>query len=339
VKSLELPFEKLSLLISSDTTSIDIDRIAQTRASILINGESGTGKEFFARYIHNKSLRAKEPFISINCSGKTETFLENELFGQENVLYFNGVDLVKGKLEQCNGGTLFLDEVGELPIMIQLRLLRVLNEMEFEKVGGTKTIKIDIRFIAASSKDLKSEVESDKFCEELLYRLNVINFTVPVLKKNKKAIPILIDLFINKYAEEHLQKEIAISSDAIEMLMKYDWPGNIFELENIIERAVMLCNENCITKNDLPQNMFSIHLSHLKYIDNILNINDIDTLLELKIPLLDLLENIEKVMVLRALEKSNQTQVRAAEMLGITKSLMQYKMKKYNILSKFELKL
>ncbi|MBI4642665.1 MAG: sigma-54-dependent Fis family transcriptional regulator [Deltaproteobacteria bacterium] len=329
----DFSFQNLSFLTPSGFSSSDIDKIAKTRASILITGERGTGKELFARYIHMKSPRAQGPFIIINCPAKTETFLENEIFGQENVTDFDKIDSVKGKIEKAEGGTLFLNEVGELPIMIQLRLLRVLNEMKFEKVGGTQSYKVDARFIAASSKDLKSEVENGKFREDLFYRLNVVNFFIPPLRNNRRIIPLLIDYFVKKYSKEHFLDEISIAPEANELLRSYNWPGNILELETIIEHAIIICNKNCITPNDLPKNTFAVKSQPLNYVDKII---DIDILAELKIPLQELLERIEELIILKAMEKSDHIQTRAAKILGITKSLLQYKMKKYNIASKSE---
>jgi two-component system, NtrC family, response regulator len=328
----DFPIDQLSAFFDYGFSSIDIDRMAQSKATILITGERGSGKELFARYIHYKSQVAPKPFISINCAGKSEIFLENELFGNEIIPKLKGIDFVEGKLEQSNGGTLFLAEIGELPVTLQLKLLRILNEMEFERVGGTKSYQIDVRFIVSTSKNLQSEVDMGNFRDALLYRLNVIKFDIPPLRKNQLILPAMIHYIINHYCIKYQQRILTITPDAMYLLMKHNWPGNIFELENIIERAIMVCHDNCITVSDISIPSKPSSWSSLESIDKILDVN---MLKEFTLP--ELLEHIEKSMILRALKKSNQMQVRAAEILGITKSLIQYKMKKYNIPLKLDL--
>ncbi|MEJ2671260.1 MAG: sigma-54 dependent transcriptional regulator [Deltaproteobacteria bacterium] len=299
-----------------------VKRVAQSRATVLITGESGTGKELIARAIHQCSNRAAKSFISVNCAALTETLLESELFGHERGAFTNAVAMRKGRFELADGGTLFMDEVAEMSQALQVKLLRVLQEMEFERVGGTRTIKVDVRVVAASNRDLKAEVEAGRFREDLFYRLNVVHLHLPSLRQRQEDIPLLASHFINKYVAENLRDKTRITPEALKVLVQYDWPGNVRELENVMERAVILCADNLITPQDLPAELApSSSESRL----------EIDRFIPLHTPLPEALDSIEEQMIRRALEKSGQVQVRAAEILGITKSLLQYKLKKYHL--------
>jgi two-component system, NtrC family, response regulator len=299
-----------------------VKRVAASRATVLVSGESGTGKELIARAIHQCSTRASKSFVSVNCAALTETLLESELFGHERGAFTHAVAMRKGRFELADGGTLFMDEVAEMSQGLQVKLLRVLQEMEFERVGGTRTIKVDVRVVAASNKELKEEVEAGRFREDLFYRLNVVHLHVPPLRERQEDIPLLAAHFIKKFAQENIRGKMRIAPDALKVLGHYGWPGNVRELENVMERAVILCHDSLITPQDLPAELAPVEL------DTKL---DIDRFIPLNTPLPEALESIEEQMIRRALERSGQVQVRAAEMLGITKSLLQYKLKKYHL--------
>ncbi len=299
-----------------------VKRVAQTRATVLISGESGTGKELIARAIHQRSPRAAKTFVSVNCAALTETLLESELFGHERGAFTHAVATRKGRFELADGGTLFMDEVAEMSPALQVKLLRVLQEMEFERVGGTRTIKVDVRMVAATNRGLKEEVEAGRFREDLFYRLNVVHLNIPPLRQRPEDIPMLATFFLNKYARENALGEVHLTPEALKILVQYPWPGNVRELENVMERAVILCGNNVITPQDLPADMAPA-AGEAKL--------DIDRFIPLHAPLPEALEQIEEQMIRRALEMSGQVQVRAAEMLGITKSLLQYKLKKYHL--------
>jgi two-component system NtrC family response regulator len=298
-----------------------VEKVAQTRATVLLSGESGTGKELIARAIHYRSARSQGPFISVNCGALTETLLESELFGHEKGAFTHALAMRKGRFELAEGGTLFLDEVAEMSPALQVKFLRVLQEMEFERVGGTKTIRVDVRVVAASNRDLKAEVEAGNFREDLFYRLNVVHLHLPPLRQRTEDIPLLVTYFIQKYAEANQKGTIQLEPGVMKILVSYPWPGNVRELENVIERAVILCSQNTITVNDLPPEITEPPKTDF----------DIDQLVPGHIPLPEALEKIEELMIRRALHQAGYVQVRAAEFLGITKSLLQYKLKKYQI--------
>ena len=299
-----------------------VKKVAQSKATVLVTGESGTGKELVARAIHQVSSRAPKTFVSVNCAALTETLLESELFGHERGAFTHAVAMRKGRFELADGGTLFLDEVAEMSQALQVKLLRVLQEMEFERVGGTRTIKVDVRLVAASNRELKEEVEAGRFREDLFYRLNVVHLHIPPLRQRPEDIPLLTVHFINKYVQENLRDKVRITPEAEKLLLQYPWPGNVLELENVVERAVILCANNLITPHDLPGELAPTPVEEKL---------DVDRFIPLHTPLPEALEAIEEQMIRRALEMSGQVQVRAAEMLGITKSLLQYKLKKYHL--------
>ena len=301
-----------------------VKRVATSRATVLVSGESGTGKELVARAIHQQSPRAGKTFVSVNCAALTETLLESELFGHERGAFTHAVAMRKGRFELADGGTLFLDEVAEMSPALQVKLLRVLQEMEFERVGGNKTIKVDVRLVAATNRDLKVEVEEGRFREDLYYRLNVVHLHILPLRDRPEDIPLLATHFLRKYAQENARGEIHPSPEAMKLLLQYAWPGNVRELENVMERAVILCSQNLISVNDLPRELAGEIRGEPSRLD-------IDRFVPLQTPLPEALEQIEELMIRRALERSSHVQVRAAELLGITKSLLQYKLKKYQL--------
>jgi two-component system NtrC family response regulator len=299
-----------------------IGKVAQSKASVMIAGPSGTGKELIAKAIHYNSPRKNRPFISINCGALTETLLESELFGHERGAFTGAVSMKKGRFELADGGTLFLDEVGEMPPSLQVKLLRVLQEMEFERVGGTKTIKVDVRLLAASNRKLKEDVDMGIFREDLFYRLNVVQVEVPALKDRTEDIPLLVAHFIEKF-QTSKSKKIELAPEVWKVLYSYGWPGNIRELENTIEGALVMSVDDTITLEDLPAYML------LKKEEGRI---DLDKIVPQDLTLDKALEQIEEKLIVRALKSSNNVQSRAAEMLGISRHSMHYKMKKYRMI-------
>jgi two-component system NtrC family response regulator len=303
-----------------------IKKVAPTPASVLITGESGTGKELVAKAIHVTSPREPYPFITVNCAALAENLLESELFGHEKGAFSDAAAMRKGRFELANQGTIFLDEIGEIPLSLQSKLLRLLQEKNFERVGGTQTIDVDVRILSATNKDLKEEVQQGRFREDLFYRLNVIHLALPALRDRMDDIPLLVDHFINKCGTNLGKEQLEISPEALRLLVNLPWEGNVRELENTIERAAILCNEDIIEPDDVQPESVSIEKSSewsrevdiLDYIPDSVELNDV-------------LYTIEERLLKRALEKTGHVQARAAEQLGITKSLLQYKMKKYGI--------
>ncbi len=299
-----------------------IQKIGPANASILIEGESGTGKELVAKSIHFNSPRKNNAFIAVNCSAFAETLLESELFGHEKGAFTGAAAMKKGRFEMAHEGTLFLDEIGELPANIQVKLLRVLQEKTFERVGGTETIKVDFRLIAATNKDLEHEVEKGRFREDLYYRLNVVKAVLPPLRERQEDIPLLINHFIKKYSNE---KETStplkgVSKEAARLIFDYPWPGNIRELENMVERAVILSSGEYITPADLP----------VKLRQSISSNPQLSGIPE-NAGLAETLTAVEKRMIKRALELTGNVQTEAAKLLGIGKSGLNKKIKKYGL--------
>jgi two-component system NtrC family response regulator len=303
-----------------------IEKVAPTPASVLISGDSGTGKELVAKAIHINSPRELKPFITVNCAALSDNLLESELFGHEKGAFTGAVGMRKGRFELASNGTIFLDEVGEIPLALQSKLLRVLQEKSFERVGGTKTLLVDVRIISASNKDLKEEVGLGNFREDLFYRLNVIHVSLPPLRERIDDMPLLVEYFIQKFSERLGKKNLSISQDALRLLLTLPWEGNVRELENTIERAAILCNGDVIEPEDVQPESVSIDresswsegVDFFQFIPENLGLNDV-------------LYSIEEKMLNRALEETGFIQARAAEQLGITKSLLQYKMKKYGM--------
>jgi two-component system NtrC family response regulator len=286
-----------------------------------VTGESGTGKELVARAIHAQSPRRDKPLISVNCSALAETLLESELFGHERGSFTGATSQRKGRFEIADGGTLFLDEVGEMAPSVQVTLLRVLQNREFERVGGNKTIKVDVRLIAASNRDLKEEIPRGAFREDLYYRLNVVHIEVPPLRDRRDDLPLLTRYFLERFSKELNKETPTLSPEAMTVIMDYPWPGNIRELENMLERAVILASGSLIRVEDLPiqpKGQKSLAWSADQIIPPGLKLNEV-------------LEMVEKKMILDALAKTGHVQSHAADLLGIARNLLFYKIKKFNL--------
>ena len=306
-----------------------IEKVAPTTASVLITGESGTGKELVARAIHINSPREKAPFISVNCAALPETLLESELFGHERGAFTGATALRKGRFELADTGTLFLDEIGDIPLSLQAKLLRVLQERNFERVGGVKPIGVDVRIITATNRDLKDEVDKGNFREDLYYRFNVLHIHLPPLRERADDIPMLAEHFIKKFAKLLNKPDLRISGDALRYLTGFPWEGNVRELENTIERAGILCSNDVIQTEDVHPGVAGD-----EEVPNWSPNDDFEKFLPSDLPLPEILSGVEERLLKRALEDANNVQARAAETLGITKSLLQYKMKKYHLLKK-----
>ncbi len=299
-----------------------IRKVAPAHATVLIEGDSGTGKELVAKSIHFNSQRRHHPFIAVNCSALAESLLESELFGHEKGAFTGAAGTKKGRFEIADGGTLFLDEIGELSQNLQVKLLRVLQEKTFERVGGLKPVSVDIRIIAATNKRLREEVVAGGFREDLFYRLNVVHITLPRLKERPEDIWLLVNHFINKYQSERRDQPpiTGLDPEVERLFLDYQWPGNVRELENVIERAVILCEDGTIRLNDLPRD----------FRDQVYNILHIDGI-PAGAKLTETLSMVEKRMIERAMKLSGGVQVQAAELLGIGKSGLNQKLKRYHI--------
>ncbi|MGA3208695.1 MAG: sigma-54 dependent transcriptional regulator [Syntrophales bacterium] len=292
-------------------------RIAVSRATVLIKGESGTGKELLARLIHNLSPRSAKLISVVNCSALPESLLESELFGHEKGSFTGATARRIGRFEEADGGTLFLDEIGDISASVQVKLLRFLQEREFQRVGGNQTIHSDVRIISATNRDLESKVKEGTFREDLFYRLNVVVMEMPPLRERKEDVPLLIDHFLKRFAAENGKNVTSITSEARDLLLKYDYPGNVRELENIIERAVVISRNSVISVEDLPFDEERIYPEDAgKKGEGLLRGS---------------IEEMERKLILEAMEKSGDHQTKAAEILGISERMLRYKLKKYGL--------
>jgi two-component system response regulator HydG len=300
-----------------------IRKVAEATSSVYIYGESGTGKELIARAIHRESARREGPFVKVNCSALAEGLLESELFGHEKGAFTGAIRERKGRFELAHEGTLFLDEISDIPLSTQVKLLRVLQEKEFERVGGERTITVDVRIISATNRDLAPLVETGAFREDLFYRLHIIPIEVPPLRERKEDILPLVTHFITSISAEMAKSIEGVSDEAMELLMRYEWPGNIRELENMIERAIVLCEGSVLEAQLFPLNerrapragaaaTLSVPPAGAITLDNAL-------------------ERIERAMIEDALEKSNGVKTKTAELLGIKTSALYYKLEKYGL--------
>jgi Nif-specific regulatory protein len=292
-----------------------VSQVARSNATVLLRGESGTGKEMIANALHYNSLRSKKPFIKVNCAALPDTLIESELFGYEKGAFTGAVQRKKGRFELADGGTLFLDEIGDLPPQTQIKLLRVLQEREFERLGGTETIKANVRLITATNKNLEKAITDGTMREDLFYRLNVFTIFLPPLRARKSDILLLAEHFLEKYEIEHGKRIKRISTPAIDMLTSYHFPGNVRELENVIERAVIVCDSNVIHGYHLPPTLQTAEVT--------------DTVTE--VSLASAVENYEKNLIQDSLKSTRGNIFKAAKLLNSTERILGYKIKKYKI--------
>ena len=299
-----------------------IEQIADTRTSVLITGESGTGKELVARALHFNSSRKEKPFITINCAALPESLIESELFGHERGAFTDAQVRKMGQFELADNGTLFMDEVADLSHTTQAKLLRVLQEKEFTRVGGTRMIRVDVRVITATNKNLHEALKQGNFREDLYYRINVVPIHLPPLRDRKEDLPLLINHFLTKKAEEEGHPPKEISPEAVGLMMNYDWPGNVRELQNIIEQVVTLCSNSVIHSEDLPDFFRKqIKSTTLK-----------EQALSGKISFEHAVTEFERDIIIEALKKTRYIQTHAADLLGISRRILKYKMDLFGII-------
>ncbi|HET7876657.1 MAG TPA: sigma-54 dependent transcriptional regulator [Methylomirabilota bacterium] len=291
-----------------------VRRVAASDATVLIRGESGTGKELIAKAIHFASPRAGGPLVKVNCAALPETLIESELFGHEKGAFTGAVSARKGRFELADGGSLFLDEVGDLPLHVQVKLLRVLQEREFERVGSSRPVGVNVRVLAATHRDLEALVREGRFRDDLYYRINVVTVALPPLRERREDLPLLIDHFLQTSAQKNGKTIRGLSHEARQTLLRYDYPGNVRELENVIERAVVLSRDDVIGIGDLP---LSLHEAQ----------EEPDT----GAGLVAAVEGLERRMIREALAQANGVQTRAAELLGISERVLRYKLRKYGL--------
>ncbi|MDR3586786.1 MAG: sigma-54 dependent transcriptional regulator [Desulfosporosinus sp.] len=292
-----------------------IQQVAKTGTTVLITGESGTGKEVAALEIHKASNRADKPFVAVNCAALPEQLLESELFGHEKGAFTGATSKKKGRFELADKGTILLDESGEMPLSMQVKLLRVLQERCFERVGGTETIHVDVRVIATTNIDLIKAISNGSFREDLYYRLNVMHISMPPLRLRKEDIPLLVNHFLDKFDPSHNKK---ISSEAMKTLTRYNWPGNIRELQNVIERALIVCQSAEIQPTHFPKELLN---SIEETTTSALNLSESGFSLQ----------ELEKHLIIKALENNNNNQTKAAKYLGITRPTLLYRLQKYGV--------
>jgi len=320
-----------------------IGQVAPSDITVLLRGESGTGKELIARAIYHHSLRSNQPFLPVNCAAIPDTLLESELFGHEKGAFTGAISRRIGKLEQSQGGTVFLDEIGDMSLSTQAKLLRVLQEKSFERLGGMETIKVDLRFIVATNKNLEEAISNEKFREDLYYRLNVVSITIPPLKERNEDITELVSYFLKKFNREFKKGIVGITPAAMEKITSYGWPGNVRQLENVLKRALVLCQGEWILEDQLlfekggepsygkASEVYPIKGSKRSMEDLL------DILFEelSKSPVTsqdqDMLSTLERGLILRALQKTKGNQLKAATLLGIHRSTLRGKMERYNI--------
>jgi len=299
-----------------------VERAAPGRTTVLITGESGTGKELVARAVHLGSPRKDKPFVVVECAALTGDALEKELFGQETASSAGTPAIRRGRVEQADGGTLFLDDMAALTPDLQVKLLRLLQDRRFERVGGSTPIEVDVRFVMATNTDLAKKVEEGTFREDLYYRVNVVQIHLPPLRERREDIPLLVVHFVAKFtADNNMKQQKSFSTQALNYLTGYDWPGNIRQLENVVESCMVLVPGNVIEEENLPAEIRDEESQFKSAVD----------LLPVQLDLADTLQKIEAALIRRALVRADLVQVKAAELLNISKSLLQYKLKKYGI--------
>lgn len=300
----------------------ELVRVGQSKATVLLRGESGTGKELIAKLIHENSPRVGKPFIKVNCAALSETLLESELFGHEKGAFTGAIQTRKGRFELADGGTIFLDEIGDLPLPVQVKLLRVLQEMEFERVGGVETLSVDVRTIAATHRELENAILDGTFRQDLYYRLNVVPIRLPPLRERREDIPLLISHFLEKFNKEN-SKKVSLSNEMIQLLIQYDWPGNVRELENCMERLVVLAEEESVNLKNIPPAIET-------YFNDIQKVT-VPPRSSKRITLAETMQGMEQEALQKALERCGWVQAKAARLLGMTPRQVAYKIKKYNL--------
>lgn len=305
-----------------------IQRVSDYKTTVLITGESGTGKELVAKAIHFNSIRAKAPFVPINCAGIPENLLESELFGYVKGAFTDAVKAKKGLFEEANKGTLFLDELGEMPLALQVRLLRVLQEEEVRPLGDTRCIQVDVRIVAATAKDLAQEVNKGKFREDLFYRINVLTIVIPALRDRKEDIPLLVDHFIERYNFRLNKKVEGTSPEVMHLFLEYKWPGNVRELENAIERAMVYSDTSIIRARDLPPHIRTgLEGEGTPPPTSGLDISDFSIKKSSKV--------LERELIMKALDKTKGNKTKASHLLEISLPALLYKMKDYGLEAEF----
>ena len=301
-----------------------IEKVGTTDVTVLIEGESGSGKELVAREIHKRSKRRNEPLIIMNCAAVPETLIESELFGHEKGAFTGAAERRSGKFELANKGTIFLDEIGDMSISTQSKLLRVLQEQKFERLGGTETLAVDVRIISATHRDLEEEIEEGRFREDLYYRIKVVNIKIPPLRHRSEDIPLLVNRFIQYFSEKHQKRIASISSEAMKLLISYNWPGNVRQLKNVIESAVVLANKEILDTTDLPE--------EIKYPENTaVTVKNINYNLSFRDAKKILIENFERDFIKKKLEEFSGNISRTAEALDMHRQNLQQKIRELNI--------
>ncbi|MBN1233384.1 MAG: sigma-54-dependent Fis family transcriptional regulator [Candidatus Coatesbacteria bacterium] len=303
----------------------EVEKIAPTNATVLICGESGTGKEAFANLIHEKSKRSSYPFVKVNCAAIPESLIESELFGFEKGSFTNAYKARKGKFELAHRGTLFLDEIGEMSLSTQVKILRVLQEGEFERIGGEKGIRVDVRLVVATNKNLAQEVREGRFREDLFYRINVINFQIPPLRQRYSDIPLIIDFYIDKFCRDYGLPEKKVSSHVYNELSAYSWPGNVRELRNLIERLVIITEGNIINASGLEKHV-AASVSESKVESEVISFKS-----EKIVPLRDFRAKTEEEYIIHVLNLTQWNITQASEILGIERTYLHRKIKAYNL--------
>lgn len=322
-----------------------IEKAAPATSTVMVFGESGTGKELVARALHSHSLRANKPFVAVNCAAIPHELLESELFGYEKGAFTGANNARIGRMELANEGTIFLDEIGDMPMTLQVKLLRVLSEREIDRIGGSKAIPIDVRVVAATHRNLEQAVQNGKFREDLYYRLNIIPIFIPPLRERGSDIPLLVSYFLNQFNRTRSGFEKSVSEEAMAILMNYEWPGNIRELANFIERMVVLSSGSVIGPRDLPEKVFGdtpranwipleepeLEESPAQVLQNSLRKTYSMSLPDEGMNLKKAVENFEKGLILEALEKTDWVKNKAAGLLGLNRTTLVEKLKKMNI--------
>ncbi|OHC07871.1 MAG: hypothetical protein A2545_01860, partial [Planctomycetes bacterium RIFOXYD2_FULL_41_16] len=301
-----------------------IEKVGTTDVTVLIEGESGSGKELVARELHKRSKRRNEPLIIMNCAAVPETLIESELFGHEKGAFTGAAERRSGKFELANKGTIFLDEIGDMSVSTQSKLLRVLQEQKFERLGGAETLAVDVRIISATHRDLEEEIEEGRFREDLYYRIKVVNIKIPPLRHRKEDIPLLVNRFIQYFSEEHQKRIVSISNEAMKILISYNWPGNVRQLKNVIESALVLANNEILDTTDLPE-----EIKHPE--NNAMTLKNVDYNLSFRDAKKLLIENFERDFIKKKLEEFSGNISRTAEALDMHRQNLQQKIRDLRI--------